>query len=253
MLRAENLTIRVPGRELCRDLSVEFSSGQCWAVMGSNGSGKTSLMHVLSGLATPSEGRVTLDGRPLKDFTHRDLALRVGVLFQHDEIAFWGNVEQYVALGRFPHRHAWRGLEAEDREAGRTALNTLGLEGIAKRTLASLSGGERQLARIALLLTQAPSVYCLDEPLLHLDLRRQTQVMALLKDLALRAGHTVIVVLHEALWASRYCDRAVILFGDGRVSCGPGAELLTRESLSELYQCGIQQLASPEGPLFIPR
>jgi iron complex transport system ATP-binding protein len=228
ILRADNLTLSVPGKVLCRNLSFAIRSGECWAVLGCNGSGKTTLLHALSGLSAPMAGRIELDARPLRDFPRRELAREIGVLLQDEAQGFWGTVLEYTRLGRFPHGDA-------DESLAHDALQRTGMETFAERRLATLSGGERQRVRIAQLLAQAPHLYALDEPLQHLDLRHQAATMDLLRELARQEGRAVVMVLHEPWWATRYCSHALLLFEDGHALGGAADIILTPENLEKLY------------------
>jgi iron complex transport system ATP-binding protein len=246
MLAAEGLALGYPGRLLCSDLSVTFRPGECWGILGQNGSGKTTLLHALAGLAAPLAGSVRLDGKPLGKFGRRELARRIGLLLQEEESGFWGTVSDYVALGRFPH-----GGDGEECVAG--ALRRMELDGLAGRELATLSGGERQRARIAMLLAQQPDIFCLDEPLLHLDLHHQAEVMGLFRQLARAGGKTVLMVLHEPHWASRYCDHVLLLYDNGSIMNGTVDQLLSRERLENLYQCGLIEAHADRQVVFLPK
>lgn len=245
MLGTERLSLGYPGRTLCRELSVTIRPGQCWGILGQNGSGKTTLLHALSGLVPPLDGKVLLDGKPIQGFSRRALARKIGLLLQEEEGGYWGTVRDYVSLGRFPH-----GGNGDDLVAA--AMHRMELDALAARTLASLSGGERQRARIALLLAQAPDIYCLDEPLLHLDLRHQAEVMRMCQQLAHDEGKVVVMVLHEPHWASRYCDHVLLLHGDGIVMTGVTADMMTHERLQSLYQCKLDVVSGNNQALFLP-
>jgi iron complex transport system ATP-binding protein len=252
MLRAENLHLAVPGRTLCRDLSVAMQPGQCWGVLGRNGCGKSTLLQVLSGLTKPAGGTAWLGERPLRAWPRRELAARLGVLLQEEDNGYIGSVQEYVATGRFPHISGMGGFGAEDATATAAALRQLRLEPLAQRPLHTLSGGERQRARIAMLLAQAPDVYCLDEPLLHLDINHQIEIMQLFRDLASLHGKTVVMVLHDPWWARRFCDHVLLMYDNGEVASGAGSALLTGERLESLYQCGMQQVLAERGMDFAP-
>lgn len=230
LLTAENLTLAVPGKVLCRGLSLSVQPGECWAILGCNGSGKTTLLHAMSGLNAPAEGTVALDGKPLSGYPRREVAREIGVLLQDESQGFWGTVLEYVLLGRHPHGD-------EDLDAARAALQRCGVAEMAGRHVATLSGGERQRVRIAQLLAQAPRLYCLDEPMQHLDLRHQGEMMALFRELAQRDGGAVAMVLHEPWWAVRYCTHALLLFDDGQTLGGAAPTVLTGENLEKLYGC----------------
>jgi iron complex transport system ATP-binding protein len=244
MLRTDNVTLAVPGKTLCRDLSFAMQPGECWGILGQNGGGKTTLLHALSGLARPARGEVSLQGRPLRDFAPRELALKLGVLLQEEDNGYYGAVREYVLAGRFPHSAGATRWSPDDHAAADAALDRMNLQALAQRPVMSLSGGERQRVRIAMLLAQAPDVYLLDEPLLHLDLRHQIEVMQLFRELVTAQNKTVVMVLHDALWAGRYCDQVLLMHGDGTAVAGASAGLLTRPHLEKLYQCGLEGMLS---------
>ena len=251
MLRVQGLNLSVPGKVLCRDLNITIKPGECWGILGRNGSGKTTLLHALSGLRVPDAGLVTWDGKPLPDYPRRELARHIGVLPQDEGHEFWGTALEYVLLGRYPHSRGF-GITDGDEEAALAALQQVGMADMAQRTLITLSGGERQRVRIAMLLAQAPQHYCLDEPLQHLDLGHQAEALRLLQRLAVEEGKAVLMVLHETLWAGRYCDHILMLYDEGRVLAGSAAELMTLKNLEELYQCGLREIETEVGSYFLP-
>ena len=251
MLRVQKLNLSVPGKTLCRDLDIVIKPGECWAILGRNGSGKTTLLHALSGLRVPESGGVSWAGKPLADYPRRDLARQIGVLPQDEGHEFWGTVLEYVLLGRYPYSRGF-GMSGEDEEAAASALRQVGMADMAGRTLITLSGGERQRVRIAMLLAQAPQLYCLDEPLQHLDLGHQAEALRLFRRLAAEQGKAVLMVLHETLWAGRFCDHALLLYDNGEIASGSASELLTGENLERLYQCGLRELPTEDGRCWVP-
>lgn len=251
MLSTENLHLEVPGKVLCQDLTLNLEAGQCWAILGKNGCGKTTLLHALSGLGKPAAGCVYLDGKPLGEIPRRQLAQRVGALLQEESTAFSGTVLDYVLLGRFPHS-ATLTPDISDIAAARQALHLAGIAQAEQQALATLSGGERQRVRIALLLAQAPDIYFLDEPLQHLDLPHQLAIMQRFRQLARNAGKTVVMVLHDLFWASRFCDHALLIHDDGKISCGDTPHLITQDAMENLYQCRFQAVSTSDGNYFLP-
>lgn len=250
-LTCADVTLAVPGRVLCRDLSASFEPGEVWAVLGRNGTGKSTLIHTLAGLAAPASGRIELDGVALGALAPRERARRVGVLLQLEEGTFWGSVADYVVLGRFPHARRFAGYAKEDLEDAHAALDLVGMGDLAGQRYATLSGGERQRARIAQILAQAPRVFLLDEPLQHLDLAHQAQVLALMAARA-RRDETAVMVLHEPLWIGRSCTHALVFTGDGRAEAGPAQTMLTRERLERAYGCRLREIAHGDGRCFVP-
>ena len=149
---------------------------------------------------------------------------------------FWGSVLDYVCLGRYPHRRSLFGWEAEDERLAREQLERMDLTPVAGRALSKLSGGERQRARLALVLTQDPVFYLLDEPLQHLDLRHQLQVLECFAGLARTGSKAAVMVLHDPRLARaglRPCTAALRI--GGRPLAGPAPGVLTADNLERLY------------------
>jgi iron complex transport system ATP-binding protein len=250
-LQAQNLTVEIGGKIICRELSFAVQSGECWGVLGQNGAGKTTLLRTLAGLHPPQTGEVSCDGKALAAYARRELAQRLGVLLQHEGGEFWGSVLDYVLLGRFPYRSGLFGYGAADEEIARQALAGVELADLAPRPFNTLSGGECQRVAIAQLLAQQTGCCMLDEPLQHLDLRHQAQAMSLFMQQR-GQGNALVMVLHDMLWAQRCCDHVLLMFPGGTVRHGAAAELLTRDSLEALYQCPLRELDAGGERCFVP-
>jgi iron complex transport system ATP-binding protein len=239
MLGANGLVLRAGGRELVSGLDLALAPGECWALLGRNGAGKSSLILALAGLRGAAAGAVTLAARPIHHYRRAELARRVGVLLQDDTPDFWGSAIEYALLGRYPHAAPRYARDEEGRALARAWLERLDLAAHADQPYLTLSGGERQRVRIAQLLVQDPAVLLLDEPLSHLDLRHQVQVMEILAASA-REGKAVLMALHQPSLAAQYCDHAVLLYDAGRSSTGSCRDMLTRDRLEALYQCRLE-------------
>ncbi len=132
------------------------------------------------------------------------------------------------------------------------ALAAVGLAGLEQRSVQTLSGGERQRLAIATLLAQRPLLYLLDEPTTHLDLNHQLAMLNLVSRYAADGGAGFVMVLHDVNLALRYCQRALLLYGDGRWQEGPMAQVIHADALSELYQHPLRELRDGESRLFLP-
>jgi iron complex transport system ATP-binding protein len=251
-LACVGVELSVPGRVLCRNLNARFGSGEMWAVLGRNGTGKSTLIHALAGFAQPSAGHVELGGRRIDAIDARSRAREVGVLLQLEDNAYWGSVADYVRLGRFPHAAGWAGYAAHDLAYAAAALDLVHMSAYAARRFSTLSGGERQRARIAQLLAQQPGTFLMDEPLQHLDLAHQAHVISLIAARVRERAETAVMVLHEPLWIGRACSHVVIFSGDGEVEAGAADDLLTRERLEQAYGCALREVAHGEGRCFVP-
>jgi iron complex transport system ATP-binding protein len=239
MLEAAGLGLSAGGRELVRALDLAFAPGEFWSLLGPNGSGKTSLILALAGLRSPQAGTIALDRVALLAHRRGELARRIAVLLQDEETDFWGSALEYVMLGRYPHsRSSWK-PDGDAAAGARRWLAELDLADRVDQAYRTLSGGERQRARIAQVLVQDAEILLLDEPLQHLDLRHQAQVMRTLSRCA-SGGKTVLAALHEPGYAARHCGFAVLLYDAGRASLGRSSDMLTQANLEALYQCRLE-------------
>ena len=250
MLAARGLTIAVAARTLISELTFEIPPGECWAVLGRNGAGKSSLLLALAGLRRPAAGHVDLRGRAIDAWPRRELAQQVGILLQDEPADYWGSTLDYVMLGRYPHsRTVYSGDAAPGAQA---LLEELDLAAHAAQPFLTLSGGERQRARLAQALMQDTQCLLLDEPLQHLDLKHQLTVMQALERRA-AAGRAAIMALHEPGMAARHCKHALLLYDSARVRHGPIDEMLTQDNLESLYQCRLEPAGGPGSRIFVPR
>lgn len=251
LLECRGVTVRVPGRELLRELHASIRPGRVLALLGRNGAGKTSLLHVLAGLAPPAGGEVHLAGRRLGEWPRRELALELGLLMQAAEDPFPGTVLDTALVGRHPHIEFWQWESEADRRVARACLAAVDLAGLESRDVGTLSGGERRRLAIATVLAQDPQVFLLDEPIHQLDPQHQLDVLRRFRALA-DAGRTVVLSLHEPGLAARFADDVLLLFGDGRWRFGATQVELQETAISELYGIAVRELSWAGGRTFVP-
>lgn len=249
-LATHELGIRVPGRKLVADLDIEFRKGELVAVLGRNGAGKTLTMLTLAGLRAADAGYVSLGDAPIASIHRTEVAKRLALLTQDVEDIFPGTVLETALIGRHPHIARWQWETATDRELAAIALARMDIVELAERDILTLSGGERRRLAVAQILAQAPDVYLLDEPTNHLDPQHQLDVLNVFRDLA-DGGATVIASLHDVNLASRYADRCLLLFGDGRWELGDADDILDERSLAALYGTPIESVNWRDRRLFV--
>lgn len=252
LLCAQQLGVEVGGRRVVNALDLAVAAGERVAILGRNGAGKSTLLATLAGLRRPASGAVLLGGEEMTHILPRQAALRRAWLGQFQSNPFASTVLETALTGRHPHLGRWAWESPHDVALARDALSAVGLDGMEARQIHSLSGGERQRLAIATLLTQAAPLYLLDEPLSHLDLNHQMAVLHRFTAAARDAGAAVVMVLHDPALAHRFCDRAVLLYGNGHADIGTVDAILTAEKLSELYGYGLHQIDDRGHRCFIP-
>jgi len=231
VVSVEGLTLRFGDRVLWRDLSFALERGELLAVLGPNGTGKTSLVRILLGLLEPSAGTVTIDGR-----LPAEMRSRVGYIPQQRifdrELALRGR--DLVRLGLDGHRWGAARLSTTEHERVERTIESVGAGGYADAPLGRLSGGEQQRLRVAQALVSNPSLLLADEPLLSLDLAYQQIITGLLDSHRRSAGTPVVFVTHDINPVLSIVDR-VLYLAPGRWAVGAPDEVLTSEALSALY------------------
>ena len=221
------------------DLSLEIPAGKVTAILGPNGTGKTTLLHILLGWLKPSQGITRVAGKQHRDYSKRELSRLIGLVPQFESIPFNFSVYEYVLLGRSPYLNPFQLPGEEDHKIACDALEAAGILHLAEKPVMEISGGERQLVHIARVFTQQTAVLLLDEPTAHLDLQNQNRILSLLKRMA-AGGSTAAMTTHDPN-AAIYAAEHFVLMNRGRISAqGPVEAVITTENLSEIYQIPIR-------------
>ncbi|MFJ4207229.1 metal ABC transporter ATP-binding protein [Paenarthrobacter sp. NPDC089675] len=218
-------------RTLWRDLDLDIHPGEFFAVLGPNGSGKTSFLKVLLGLQELHSGTVTLDGRPVERGSRN-----IGYIPQQKSFAPDTPLRARDLVGLGIDGHRW-GLRIGNRKVNERIdglLELVGASDYAKVPVGQLSGGEQQRLRVAQALAAEPRVLLCDEPLLSLDLHHQQGVSSLINEQCHQRNSAVVFVTHEINPVIDYVDRVLYLAG-GRFRVGTPEEVMTTEVLSDLY------------------
>lgn len=252
LMTTESLSLSCNGLSLCKQLSLEICAGDRIAILGPNGSGKTSLLHTLTGLQKIQSGEIFLQQKKLSDWSNIELAQKIGLLFQNTQDDMPATVMETVMLGRLPHQRAWQSTSAADWQSGNEALAKMNLTALAGREISKLSGGERQRVAIASLLAQSPLIYFLDEPTNHLDISFQIKSMQLFSELAINHQRAILMATHDINLAARFCDKIVLLGAQGKVISGGVSEVLTESLLSEAFSFDIRRISNGEHHWFYP-
>jgi len=253
-LRLSSVSFAYRKAQVFMGLDLEIDEGEMTAVLGPNGTGKTTLLKLAAGTLTPSAGEVQLLGR---DIAHLSAVLRsrtVAVVPQETHLAFDFTVREIVMLGRAPYLGILGVETAHDAEVVREAMDRTETTTLADRSFLTLSGGEKQRVTIARALAQSTRLLLLDEPTAFLDLKHLLTVHALLTELNRERGCTILLVGHDINLASRYCRRLIILHRGEVAADGPPQDVLVPSVLREVYGVEAEVRLDPTTgcPLVVP-
>lgn len=235
VIEARNIKYRYSKDLVLNEFNLKVEQNEIVGIIGPNGSGKTTVIKLLSRVIYPESGTIMLFGRNIASMKQKEIAKIVAVVPQGTSIAFPFTVREVVLMGRSPHF----GLLQIERESDLKIVDhSLALTdslGIADRYIDELSGGERQRVIIARALSQEPKIMLLDEPTSYLDINHQVEIYDLIKRLNSEKNLSVIIVSHDLNMASEYCDR-LVLMKNGRVyKEGTPREVITESNIRDVY------------------
>jgi ABC-type hemin transport system ATPase subunit len=243
MLSLEHVSAAYGPRVALNDVSLETHAGEILGLVGPNGAGKSSLLRVIGGTLAPTRGRVRLNDVDLTRLSVTLRARQIAVVPQSSHLPEAFTVGEVVLMGRTPHLPLFGGEREHDYAIVHEALARTATDSLAERRIGELSGGERQRVLIARALAQIrdgatpnaePRVLLLDEATAHLDLKHQTAIWGLVRELA-RSGLIVIAALHDLNLAAQYADRLALLAEGRLIACDRPANVLTPERLGRAY------------------
>ncbi len=215
-----------------KDLSFTVGVGEFIGLLGANGSGKSTIMKLASGILKPTSGTVSLWGKELRTFNNRDRAKLISYLPQTLDITVPFTVKELVSMGLYPY-------DIPPAMSADEALDVVGLAGKADAHLTDLSGGERRRTFIAMTLVQGTGLLLLDEPLANLDIKYQIELVRLLKKLRETRNISVVMALHDINIALQF--DTVMLIKDGNlIGTGVPKAVLTRDMLKRAFDVNME-------------
>ncbi|MFD1955512.1 heme oxygenase [Paenibacillus thailandensis] len=251
-LTVQNLSYKLEHFEL-QDIEAIIPEGQITAIVGRNGSGKSTLLRMLARILRPDCGQIRYNGEPGSSYSRKAFARLVALLGQEKDHIPDITVRELVALGRSPRQSAFRSrLSPEDEKAVDWALSAMGITRNEDRMFHTLSGGEKQKARIAMALAQEAGILLLDEPTTYLDLSHQLDLMETLRSINRKLGLTIVMVLHDLQQAAAYGDYLIAMDGGRIAASGPPKTVIDRRFMLDVF--GVVARIDMQGayPVIIP-
>ena len=245
----KDLTKRYDGKTVVDCVSFEIPKGKVTSLIGPNGAGKSTVMGMISRLIARDGGLVDFEKQDISKWKSKELAKRLAILTQSNNVQMKLTVRELVSFGRFPYSGGHN--TAEDERIIDQAIAYMELQDFQDQFIDELSGGQRQRAYIAMVIAQDTQYVLLDEPTNNLDIYHASNMMKIVRRLCDELGKTVILVLHEINYAAFYSDY-ICAFRDGKIAkFGTVEEVMTRENLTEIYHVDFEIMEIEGRPLSI--
>ena len=217
-------------------ITANISCGQLTCLLGRNGVGKSTLLRTLSGFQPRLGGNITVMGRPLDDYSDRELARTLGVVLTERPDMQHTTVFELVAMGRSPYTGFWGRLTSEDKAVTHTAIQQVGINDLSSRQVSTLSDGERQKVMIAKSLAQQTPIIYLDEPTAFLDYPSKVETLLLLKKLCRESQKTIFLSTHDMELALQVADCLWLMESGGQLHIGKPRQLADEGVLSRFVE-----------------
>ena len=220
------------------------------ALIGPNGAGKSTLLKCIDGLLQYQKGSIELNGKEIKKMHRKQIARQMAYVPQTVSNIFPFKVFDMVLQGRYPHANGRR--RKQDLDKAFEALCLMGAQDLAMKNFGEISGGQQQKATIARAIAQEAKVLLLDEPTSNLDIRRQLEVMELLRRLVDKNGMSAIISMHDLNLTSRYADKVVMMDQGSVVAAGEPLAVLTTENIAAVYHVEVAVMNVQDRPYIVP-
>ncbi|WP_010254634.1 iron ABC transporter ATP-binding protein [Myroides injenensis] len=233
MIEVKNVSKTYGEKLILDDVSVTFPKGKITCLVGGNGTGKSTLLSIVSRLVARDEGEINLLNQDVMDFKNREFAKHLSILKQANHPNVRLTVKELVSFGRFPHSQGR--LSTADLEKIDESLAFMGLVDIQEQFIDELSGGQKQRTFLAMVLAQDTDYILLDEPLNNLDMKHSVEIMKILRVLADEYGKTIIIVVHDINYASSYADYIAAVKDHKIIHFGPTDDIIREDIMKEVF------------------
>lgn len=252
ILDIRDLEFKYREKPVLDGVSINVEEGEVLGILGPNGCGKTTMLKNINRNLHPDGGSILLDGTDLEDMTKKEIARKIAVVPQTNEIRFAFTVRDIVSMGRMPFSNSLIGTLSEDEKIVEDSMRKANIHEFADRYINTMSGGERQRVIIARALAQTPKILLMDEPTLHLDISAQFDTLNMVHKLSREEGLTVVIVSHDLPMVARYCDRIVMIHNHKIHAIGKTEDVLTKENMKVVFGVDADTVRDPDtGKIFV--
>ena len=236
-------------KQILNKVNIDVKQGEILGIVGPNGSGKTTIFNILNGSIKPNNGSIYINGINIRDLSTNERAKLIAVAPQNAIFPEDMSVFELTAMGRNPHLSLLSWESGNDNQLTIQSIDKVGLLGLTSKKLKHTSGGEKQLALIAMTICQQTPIMLLDEPTSNLDIKNQFHIMDTISKIRGDSNKTILINLHDLNLAAKYCDK-IIFLKDGTVFCqGEPKKVITSENIESVYGISVNILKDPRSLL----
>lgn len=248
MLRINDLSCTLDRKKILDSVSFDITKGDFTAIIGTNGSGKSTLLRCITQAIRIPQNTVFLQGKDVTKAAPKQLAKQIAVVPQKNDNDIDFSVCEIVMMGRTPYQKRWENNRPEDNEIVLHAMEQTHTVSLKDRPVKNLSGGEWQRVLIARALAQEPKLLLLDEPVSHLDIKHQFEIMDLLQKINHENHTTILVVLHDLNLTLSYAEKTLALHHGKLFAYGNTRDVLNKELIISLFETEPQLINNNQTP-----
>jgi iron complex transport system ATP-binding protein len=233
MIEVKNINQFYGNKQILKDVNFKIKENEITALIGPNGAGKSTLLGVISRLLKQKSGEVLIDNVNIDKISSNDIAKKMSVLRQSNNINIRITVEELVSFGRFPYSKGR--LNNIDKAKINEAIKYMKLDDLRDTYIDQMSGGQRQRAYIAMVLAQDTKYIFLDEPLNNLDMKHAVEMMTILENLVKDYKKTIVIVMHDINIASAFCSHIVAMKDGMIIAEGKTNDIINKDILDDVF------------------
>lgn len=239
-LKINEIHFAYTSEDILKKITFDVPKGSFVSILGPNGSGKTTLLKNVSHVLKPYAGEVLVKDKNIKKYGQKALAKSLAVVHQTQPNDFDFTVEDVVLMGRYPYLGRFQSESSKDYDIATKAMTHTSVLHLKDKSIQHISGGERQRVMIARALTQEADTLLLDEPISHLDIKYQLEVLNVCKALTKEKQMTVVTTLHDINMASRFSDFIILMKQGEIIEMGTPNEVINKENIQRVYEVDVE-------------
>ena len=229
IIKCENLSYKYDSKNGINDFSSEFKSGNIYGLIGPSGAGKTTLIKLLSGNTKPHNGIIKIDDKEIDKYTHKEKISLISWLPQTISCNFDYTCREAILFGRYGYSNFLP--SKNDYKICDEIIEEMNITHLSDRYLSNISGGEFQRVMTAQTIAQNAQCIILDEPISHLDVKCQSEIMEYIQKRTKQHGNIVIISIHDLTVASYFCDYIILLKKGNKIAEGKTKDVINYENI----------------------